>query len=329
VALMWLIAMRLWGGGAALATGLIGAVYPPLVLIGSSLMSESLFIPLALGALLAALAGRDRGQLRWALVTGVLIGLAALTRSDGVVLVVPLGWLLARRPGARRRLRAAAVMVAALIVTLIPWTARNYHEFHTFVPVTTESGYLLAGIYNAHSQHAPAYPGMWRPAYREVGAIAAAHPGDDEAQVSAALDGDAWRYIEAHPLSLVTTGFWNSVRLLNLSGVGLERELGAYDAYPPRLTVLSVYAFWLVLVLALIGAATPAARRAPGAVWGCALALYLATVLLDGGTRYRAPCDPFLVMLAALALLDAPRRLERIGLRHRTPGASQVASTAG
>jgi 4-amino-4-deoxy-L-arabinose transferase-like glycosyltransferase len=334
VALMWLIAVRLWGAAAALATGLIGAVYPPLVLIGSSLMSESLFIPLALGAVLAALVAGERGRARWAALAGVLIGLAALTRSDGLILVAPLGWLLVRGPrggpGGRggRGFGAVAAMLAALAVTLVPWTVRNYHEFHRLVPITTESGYLLAGIYNPASQHAAVQPGLWRPATAQLAAILARHPGDDEAQVSDALDADARRYVEAHPLSLLRTGFWDTLRLLDLAGVGFERQLGTYAAYPPTLTLISVYASWLVLVLALAGAITPDARREAGVVWGCIAALYAGTVLVDGGIRYRSPCDPFLVMLAGLALLDAGRRLERRAARRRGPGAP-VASAAG
>jgi len=60
VGLIWLIALELFGATVALITGALAAVYPPLVLVGSSLMSESLFIPLALGAVYAGLRARRR-----------------------------------------------------------------------------------------------------------------------------------------------------------------------------------------------------------------------------------------------------------------------------
>jgi hypothetical protein len=50
-----------------------------------------------------------------------------------------------------------------------------------------------------------------------------------------------------------------------------------------------------------------AARRAPPALWGCPLVIFLSTVFLEGSTRYRSPADPFIVVLAALGVLGAPR----------------------
>ena len=59
-----------WAAPAVVA-GAIAAVYPPLVLAGSSLLSESLFIPLVLGALLAALVHRDsEHRWRWLVLSG-------------------------------------------------------------------------------------------------------------------------------------------------------------------------------------------------------------------------------------------------------------------
>jgi hypothetical protein len=86
-----------------------------------------------------------------------------------------------------------------------------------------------------------------------------------------------------------------------------------------RLAQLSAYAFWLLLVLAVIGAAAPLTRRAPWALWMCPLLVYLTTVGLEGTTRYRSPADPFLILPAAigvLALVDRARawRHDRVAL---------------
>ena len=45
VGLIMLIAFRLWGTTVALVSGVIATVYPPLLLVGSSLMPESLVYP--------------------------------------------------------------------------------------------------------------------------------------------------------------------------------------------------------------------------------------------------------------------------------------------
>jgi 4-amino-4-deoxy-L-arabinose transferase-like glycosyltransferase len=332
VALIFLIALRIWNLPAALAAGLIGAIYPPLVLVGSSLMTESLFIPLMLAAVLSALHARDTGRLRWVVAAGALIALATLTRTIGIVLVPALGVLV--WPGPRRMrpaaLAAPLVLVAVTLVTLVPWAVRDAEVFHRFVPLTTESGYAFAGIYDSEAQDAGAYPGLWRPAVADVHTVLRAHPRYDEAQISSALNALAWRYVEHHPLSVLTTSFWNTVRMLNLSGVSLERMAALGNGYPPTLTVLSVYAFWLLALLAIAGCFVPGrpAARGPAAFWACPVLLFLANIPVIGTTRYRSPVDPFLVMLAALAVVEAARRLaaRRNRGRLRTP---PVPSAAG
>ncbi len=122
VALICLIALRLWGRTAALVSGAIAAVYPPLVLAGSSLMTESLFVPLVLGTVLAALVARDGvHRRRWEVVTGVLAGLTALTRSDGIALIVPVAFLAwsARPRLSRRSLLSPLIVIVVGALTLV------------------------------------------------------------------------------------------------------------------------------------------------------------------------------------------------------------------
>ncbi len=75
---------------------------------------------------------------------------------------------------------------------------------------------------------------------------------------------------------------------------------------------MAVVGFWLVALLALVGAFTGLARRAPRWLWLTPLLLYLSVVFVNAETpRFRAPIDPFLIMLAALRAgrrgLDAAR----------------------
>jgi 4-amino-4-deoxy-L-arabinose transferase-like glycosyltransferase len=303
-----LIATRLWGLATGLLAGALAAIDPPLLLVGSSLLSESLFIPLVLGAVLAALVFRSDTRLRWAALAGLLVGCAALTRGNGIVLVIPLAFLVATQRPRRRGLRAPALLLGTAILTVLPWTIRNYVEFHRFVPLTTEGGYALAGTYNAASQHRPGFEAVWYPPLDQMRALSAAHPRINEAQVSAHLQSDALHYIEHHPASVLKTAYLSARRLLNIEGPLLEEVFAYGEGYPLRLAQYSVYAFWVVLALALLGALTRAARRAPSAFWWCPALILLSTVFFEGLTRYRAPADPFFLMLAALAVMTAARR---------------------
>jgi 4-amino-4-deoxy-L-arabinose transferase-like glycosyltransferase len=306
-----LIATRLWGPPVGLVAGALAAIDPPLLLVGSSLLSESLFIPLVLGAVFAALVFRTDARLRWAGLSGVLVGCAALTRGNGFVLVIPLALLVFSQRPRRRALGASALLLAAAILTVLPWTVRNYVEFHRFVPLTTEGGYALAGTYNAATQDRPGFEAVWYPPLGQMRALAAAHPRINEAQVSAHLQSAGLHYIEHHPASVLKTAYLSGRRLLNIEGPLLEEVFAYGEGYPPRLAQYSVYAFWVVLALAVAGAFTLGARRAPSAFWWCPALMLLSTVFFEGLTRYRSPADPFFLMLAALALVEGARRLRR------------------
>jgi 4-amino-4-deoxy-L-arabinose transferase-like glycosyltransferase len=311
VVLIALIAARLFGRAAGLLSAAIAAVYPPLLLVGSSLMSESLFIPLVLGAVLAALVFRDSGRARWAVASGVLIGLAALTRSNGIVLLLPVIFLVwTERPRwSRRALRGPVVAVAAAALTILPWTIRNTVEFHEFVPISTETGYAFAGTYNAVAQYDTQYPAVWVPPGPEIYGFLKTHPRANEAQIGDSLLTFSRRYIAAHPGYPFVVAYWSAVRLFDLAGPGYERYSAIFAGYPPTLAYWSVFAFWLLAVLALLGMVIGGARRAPWALWACPLLILLSTLPFAGLTRYRAPADPFLVILAALALLALWRRV--------------------
>ncbi|MDQ6775804.1 MAG: glycosyltransferase family 39 protein [Actinomycetota bacterium] len=322
VVLIALIASRLFGRAAGLLSGEIAAVYPPLLLVGSSLMSESLFIPLVLGAVLTALVARDsEHRLRWAISSGVLIGLAALTRSNGIVLVLPVILLVwTERPRwSRRAVRTPLVVVAATILTIMPWTIRNTVEFHELVPISTETGYAFAGTYNAVAQYDTQYPALWTPPGTQIYSFLKAHPRANEAQISDDLVTFSRRYIAAHPSYPFVVAYWSTVRLFNLAGPGYERFSAPFAGYPPTLAYWSVFAFWLLAVVALIGLAIGGWRRAPWALWACPVLILLSTLPFAGLTRYRAPADPFFVMLAALALLVLWRRT--LGRRLPSPAA--------
>ena len=308
VALICLIALRLWGRRVALLAGGIAAVSPPLVLVGSTLMSEPLFIVLELAAVLAALAHRESPhRWRWAVATGVLAALGALTRGNGLLLLVPLFFLVwCERPRRSwRSLRAPAAMVAAAALTLVPWTIRNLSAFHQFVPVTTETGYALAGTYNGVSQSYGRFPAMWQAPFYGVARILRSDPHANEAQISSRLTTQAIDYVDAHPAAVPKTAYWNILRLLNFAGPGFEHWIAYYESYPPWLAVASAYAFWLMLALALAGAGGRAVRCAPLAIWGVPLVIFLLAVGLMGSTRYRSPADPFVILLAALGLVAA------------------------
>ena len=313
VLLVFLIARRIWSMRVALVAAAVTAVYPPLITANSSLLSESVFIPLVLASAWTALKYRDARQLRWPIAAGVLLGLSALTRGNGLELILPLWFLvwIERPRWSWRALKPLAALTAALLVTLTPWTIRNFDQFHRFVPVTTEAGYAIAGTYSTAAQNTHPYRDLWTTPLLQLYRAYKANPKIDEEQASEQLTKDGLRYIEHHPFSLVTTFYWNTVRDLELTP-SIETYLAPFEGYPTWLAKASVYGFWLLALLciaALVNRVLPdrasSWRAAPAALWGIPLIVYLTTVPWLGVMRYRVPADPFLILPASLVLIAA------------------------
>ena len=100
VLLVYLIAGAALGPAVARWAGWLAAVFPPMVFLSGSLVVESLFVPLVLAAVWATLRARAGPHtLRWAAMAGFACGLAALTRTNGLVLLAPVAIGLAARAG--------------------------------------------------------------------------------------------------------------------------------------------------------------------------------------------------------------------------------------
>jgi len=280
LALAW-VAGELLGPRAAWWAGAIGAVYLPLVLMASVLESETLFVLVALLALGFALRG-------WAVAAGVAVGLAALARVDGLILLAGVLPLLG--------LRRAPVVLLACALAIAPWTVRNAIQLHAFVPVSTESGATLAGTYNAASMHDRFAPGSWvllrhTPDLRVIEAHMAPL-SQDRALREAALD-----FVQRHPWYPAEVLVENARRWLDLAGLRRARFEAQTADIGPGWADAAVPFAWLLAAVAVSGAAVVGRRPA---FWLAPGALLVVTLLVNAETpRFRAPLDPFLILLAA------------------------------
>ena len=109
---------RAVGAPWALALGVVTAVSIPLLVLGSMVLSELLFLALVLSLLpaLESFAEQETTPARAALL-GVAIATCAMVRSHGIVLVPAVLLALMQR----RRWRDAAVLGIAAVACLLPW----------------------------------------------------------------------------------------------------------------------------------------------------------------------------------------------------------------
>ena len=302
---------------------LLAAVYPVMIELSGTLVAENVIVALELAAAWAALrARRSPRPLVWLAGTGALTGLATLTHQNAILLLIPLafaavGTLRAtsdRRgpvggpslPASGRRLAGGiAVLVAAAVVMIAPWTIRNANELHAFVPVSTETGITLVGTYNHEAASNAAVPYKWefvlklpedRALLRHVGRL-------DEVALSDRLQSQALDYISAHPSAPLQAGYHNLLRMLELEGADAWHASAAAVGLSVNTADRGVIGFWIVAVLALLGLATGAAPSVPRWLWGFPALMALSVVFVNVETpRFREPVDPFLLLLAACAV---------------------------
>jgi 4-amino-4-deoxy-L-arabinose transferase-like glycosyltransferase len=308
VALIGVLCVQLLNRRVALAAMALGAVYLPLVLVGGTLMSEPLFAALLLGALAAAVQHRRSARrYRWALLAGVLGGLAVLTRANAAILLAPLAIAVwdVRPRWSWRALAPPAALVAVAIATVSPWTIRNAVVLHSFVPVTTQLGTALAGTYNDDARTDREHPASWRSLRRvpDYQYLIRRWREIPEATLDRELRAAALRYAADHPTYVPKVVFWNTVRMLDLAGMSWSRHTASTISIGPRWADAGVVCFWLFAALAAAGAIT---RRMPAYVVAIPALVFLSVVLFVFETpRYRTGIDPFIVMLAGAALVAA------------------------
>jgi 4-amino-4-deoxy-L-arabinose transferase-like glycosyltransferase len=317
VFLIYLISRRIWGQRIALLAAALTAIFPPLVLLSRELLSEPLFIALELGMVLCILEFRRLRELRWAALAGLLFGLATLTRNPGPALAIPLIvglWVL--RPRLNRRAMAApAIALLCAVLTIAPWTVRNAVEFGRLIPVTSGTGFAMAGTYNEASREDDANPGSWRtprvaPEYTPLFLTR----GIDEGTLDATLRSRASAFAFDHPFYAAEVTARNLLRLFEVTGGSVvdpitgaveTRGIGSADPLAERIGLGLAAVFALIGVIAIVRSRRPGLRRIPPGplfLWLVPILLILAAAPINGLPRQRTPADPFIMILAAIGV---------------------------
>jgi 4-amino-4-deoxy-L-arabinose transferase-like glycosyltransferase len=165
---VYLLAREITGAAVALVAAALAALYPNLAYYAIHFSSEPLYTLLLVTALwlfLKALKqqGAGHASLRYFGLSGILLGLAALTRPQGFHLALTLAmagvWL------GRREWKAALcgqlIFLMMLMLPILPWAARNYCVHGRLVLFTTNGGSTFWGSNNAIVLEEPKHRGGW------------------------------------------------------------------------------------------------------------------------------------------------------------------------
>lgn len=302
LALLWVVARRLFGRRVAFIALVTGAVYPPLVIADTSLMSEPLalvLLLLALGCVLVAVS-HDRPA-RWAAVAGLVAGAACLTRPLALATVPVFIVMLVR--GSERGWQSSGVFLLAMALAIAPWSIRNERVLSAFVPLTTQTGYHLAGTYNETARTDPAYRAEWRPANFDPsdGAITS-KPGLNENEIDLRLRSGVFQFVRLHPSYVLSVAWVNARRLLDLRGFAFVRTstLSEYGQ-GAKAAGFEIGGFAIVALLSVPAAFDRRSRRV-WTIWLLPASLVVPSILVTSLPRFRHPAEPFLVLAVALTI---------------------------
>jgi hypothetical protein len=294
VGLIYWLAVILFGDRrVAVLAAVAAAVYPALVFFAVVGVSETLYIALVLAAFVA--------WYRKAFLLGAVFAvLAILTRPVfemiAPVLVVYFAAVIHRLPAAAV-VRNVLVYIAVYCVLMSPWWLHNYSVYGSFVRLYPAFGNALYAGNNPMNRTGGGNVGIDydRTPFRTI-----ADPlARQQAMRDAAID-----YIVNNP--------GRFIELAGLKFIRMWRLWPRYESYAtPGTILISVASFGPVLLLAILKLLF--FSRGQYVRVGPILLLVVYTTLvhmvIQATIRYRLPLEPFLIVLAASALVDLAERL--------------------
>lgn len=323
VALLGLLGRRLAGERAGLVAAALAAVAPALWSNDSVLGLETLFCFLVVCALLAVYRFWEAPSLGRAALVALPLALGALTRSEGVILLVFVGGLTVLLvPGWvwTRRLQALGVMAAVAVVVIAPWVVRNLTTFEEPTVLGTGFGMVLA-YGNCDLTYSGEMLGYWAD-----GCITERYtPDQEESAYDRARAEDGRAYLEDHLGELPKVVAARAGRLWEVFRPGQNVDLNAFFEQRGRQASWAVLVgYYVMLPFAIGGLVVMRRRRIPiFPMLAVIVAVTLTAVLGFPVTRYRAAYDTIATVLAAVAIDALWRRW-----RARHPPAGDEAGAA-
>jgi 4-amino-4-deoxy-L-arabinose transferase-like glycosyltransferase len=303
VILVGLLGRRVGGARVGLIAAALAAIYPQLVMVDGTVITEALYAPLVAAILLLTYRLLDHPGLWSATFLGLAIGVATLTRSEAIFLVVllalPAAVIAGRRIG--RVLPLALVTMAATAIVLVPWVVRNEITLGHPILFTSNSGHTAAAtVCDATFDAGSPYLGFARHECALVGPCV--NIRDELEQASCQRDA-AWRYMEDHAgrVPIVV-----AVRILRVWELyRYQDDLGYGELWSRSIPVAKAGLVMYALMVLIAIAGLVALRRARTPLWPLLVPFLLVTIsaaLTFGFSRYRLAAEIPLVVLAATGI---------------------------
>ena len=317
-----IVGRRLGGTAVGIVAGFVAAIHPVIWGWNKMIMSEPLAVLAVVWLLWSAVDWRDKaatGTNTWlhAARFGTVIGLAALTRSELLLLGVLLAAVSMFLRPVLRTLVPLSIAGTATLVTFAPWIGHNLTRFEEPVYLSIGANGTLAAT-NCDAVYGGEFLGYWdincTGAAQERAAVELAAVGIDDPDQSQIIDQMG--------------GYWRDYMLDNIEHVPkviaarLGRVLGLYrpfqqmslDHFPEgrdRHVVYGAWAMYAALIPLSVAGGRVLRRR------GRLLALMLLPIpaalftvaITFGNTRYRIAAEPAMILLGSIGIVVVARGL--------------------
>ena len=310
VPLIALLGQRLGGRRVAVIAAFVAAVYPNLWINDSLVMSESAAVFFVVVALLCAWRFQQRFDYRSAIMTGVVVALAALTRSE-LILLAPLLALIGFRAQARLEwLKRAVVMLVVVGAVIAPWMLYNSTRFDASVLLSANEGGTILGSNCDATYGGPTMGGWLTTCLSDV----VIQPNEDASELSRREHQIAVRYMRAHVRRLPMVVGARLLRTADLYGLD---DLVFLDVADQRGRVPSwsgIISWWILAPIAVVGWWRNR-RRCGWILIAPAISVFATAAVFYGAHRLRAPLEPVVVVCAAMAIAGSAlgqRLIERV-----------------
>lgn len=239
--LIYLIGREAFGWRVGKWAAWASTVYIFLFYWNGYLLTETLFTFWLCLFIWLLLKGRNKPHTRYWIIAGFVLGLATLTRPITLTFgpFLMLWAVISFYPKIKYALTVTGLISGIMVLTIMPWTIRNYYATGVLVPVTWAAGNVLLGANNPNVLDY--FPGGWVPPLKSGLITEAEQAGLTEVEIDRLYTQKTLTFIWENPFYIIKLCvykfklFWHLHRAIDPESIqyilaAISAALGAYTA---------------------------------------------------------------------------------------------------
>ncbi len=264
-----------WAWGA----GIFSAFYYGLIHMSAAILTESLFTFLFTLSIFLLIDIEKNNYIKTAL-AGFVLGLTTLTRAIPLLMLflIP-AWLFVKyRLDVKSVLRNFIAVLLPFIITLIPWTVRNYKIHGVIVPINIEAGYAF---WSSNNPYGLGINPFLQPETKELAKkYSSTLP---EAEKDRKFFQEGLKFLKSQTL------LQNIKSVLHKYYCFLFPSIEKYDVTFVMIAPFALYGMWIML-------------KSNSLIYYVLLNFIISTTIFVGYPRFRNPASPFIIMFGAAGI---------------------------